>query len=267
MKITDRISEVDLRPSDIVKLQRESESKEVSLSQATGWIKAPTATKAIEQLLWRLCDEKVEQGLSFDRPGRKKEVVAEIFQPKKVTGQYGKHKVEFVPATVEMATGAMLRMDEFGQMDSAPSPLVAPEFTDDELEAVIPINGPAKSAKKSIKSNKMENPHLKGVVIFDAPVTGSVVDVIKKGMDMPPSKTNYIFGIDPISLPNSMTYPLQSTGLPSWGLDRTYKIIGSMLKLNYNGLAYKLLNVGKLDKKGEFVIEGVSHDVSGFTEV
>jgi hypothetical protein len=222
MKIEERIKEVDLRPSDIVKLQRASESKEVSLSQATGWIKAPVATKAIEQLLWRLCDEKVEQGLSFDRPGRKKEVVAEIFSDNKriiaigaeaidkkvveIKQKISAKKVEEEPIPV---TPAMSRMDEFGQMDSAPSPLVAPEFTDAELEAIIPINGPAKSA----------------------------------------------------------TYPLQSTGLPSWGLDRTYKIIGSMLKLNYNGLAYKLLNVGKLDKKGVFVIEGVSHDVSGFTEV
>ncbi len=81
MNIEERIKEVDLRPSDIVKLQVLAEGKPISLSQATGWIKNPTATKAIEQLLWRLCDEKVESGLTFSKPGRKKESVsAEIFR-------------------------------------------------------------------------------------------------------------------------------------------------------------------------------------------
>lgn len=111
MNIEERIKEVDLRPSDIVKLQvppsqgppGEEPKKPIDLSQATGWIKNPTATKAIEQLLWRLCDEKVESGLTFSKPGRKKEsVVAEIFSEKKVTGQYGSQKVEFNPVKVEM---------------------------------------------------------------------------------------------------------------------------------------------------------------------
>lgn len=72
MNIEKRIKEVDLKPSDIVKLQVSSDTKPIGLSQATGWIDNPTATKAIEQLLWRLCDEKVATGVSYDRPGKKK---------------------------------------------------------------------------------------------------------------------------------------------------------------------------------------------------
>lgn len=103
MKIEERIKEVDLRPSDIVKLQVLTDAP-IGLSQATGWIKNPTATKAIEQLLWRLCDEKVASGLTFSKPGRKKEGSAEIFSDK-VRGQYGSMVVEFEPAKVEMNQG------------------------------------------------------------------------------------------------------------------------------------------------------------------
>lgn len=80
VSISDRIAEVGLRPSDIVKLQVLSGGKPIGLSQATGWIKNPTSTKAIEQLLWRMCDEKVESGITLSRPGRKKSaLVAENF--------------------------------------------------------------------------------------------------------------------------------------------------------------------------------------------
>jgi hypothetical protein len=71
MELTERIKEVGLKPSDIVKLQKDSPEGPISLSQATGWLKKPYSTKAIEQLLWRLCDEKVATGVSYDRPGRK----------------------------------------------------------------------------------------------------------------------------------------------------------------------------------------------------
>lgn len=60
---------------------------------------------------------------------------------------------------------------------------------------------------------------------------------------------------------------LKATGFPSWGLNKTYKVVGGLLKLNFGDRAYKAWGVEKVDKNGVFVIDGVGYAVSEFEEV
>lgn len=140
MNIEERIKEVGLRPSDIVKLQVLADGKPIGLSQATGWIKNPTATKAIEQLLWRLCDEKVESGLTFSKPGRKKEpVVAEIFSEPRLT------LIERAKPYVDAAVDASIRLKI--AMDSQKIPAKEPS----PLPSAVPTGFPSWGTDKTMK--------------------------------------------------------------------------------------------------------------------
>ncbi len=198
MNIEERIKEVDLRPSDIVKLQvppsqpvGKKPRTPIDLSQATGWLKDPTATKAIEQLLWRLCDEKVDSGLTFSKPGRKKEsVVAEIFSEIK--------------------------------------PISLSEKANDELAAMRSVV----EGCKQVMGEKLLVPES---------------ELISKKI---PAKTHI---------------SLSPTGFPSWGADKTYKFVGTMLKVNFDGKGYNALGVAKIGDS--FIIEGTHYPVSEFTKV
>lgn len=58
---------------------------------------------------------------------------------------------------------------------------------------------------------------------------------------------------------------LNTTGFPSWGADKTYKLAGTMLKVNFNGRGYNALGVTKIGDS--FVIDGIPYPVSEFTNV
>jgi hypothetical protein len=101
-KLINAIESSKLRPADIVRMT----DGDIKLSQASAWLLDTSKMSAsTKHLLIRLCAEK---GLTVPK---KLVTAAELESirkalPKKATGQYGKQKVEFVPATVEMAPSA-----------------------------------------------------------------------------------------------------------------------------------------------------------------
>lgn len=107
MELKEKIKSVNLRPSDVVKLT----GGDISLSQASVWISTGKMTKATEQLLWRLCDEKVSAGLSFNKPGRKSSELAEIFQQK--TEEVRKEQ-QGISAKAEQPTKRTLKLKPTG---------------------------------------------------------------------------------------------------------------------------------------------------------
>lgn len=62
-----------------------------------------------------------------------------------------------------------------------------------------------------------------------------------------------------------MHIPLNPTGFPSWGADKTYKFVGSMLKVNFDGKGYNALGVNKIGDS--FIMDGTPYPVSEFTKV
>lgn len=133
-----------LRPSDITKLTE----GHIALSQASTWLSKWKMDKAALLLILRLCDEKVEKGIGFERRGPKNNRFSEILRPGTLTVPADSMEAQVLDNMLAVGTDVFRK-------------LPAPEFTPQEEQDMkdrmeVDLSAKVQASRDAVKQRKID---------------------------------------------------------------------------------------------------------------